>query len=140
VYTIILDHYPDMVAEVLRTIAAVADGAVLIHCQAGKDRTGTIAALLLDLAGVPAAWIAADYAESQNRLRHLYQQALAEAGSEENLPFWSRPTATAEMMLAVLEHLRHRYGSTEQYLLSAGVSADDIERLRKKLMGDHPAS
>jgi protein-tyrosine phosphatase len=54
VYCIILDYYPDAVAEVLRAIANARSGGVVIHCHAGKDRTGIVSALLLSLVGVPA--------------------------------------------------------------------------------------
>ena len=67
VYCIILDHYPDAVAEILRAIVNAPPGGIVIHCHAGKDRTGMVSALLLKLVGVPAELIAADYAESQER-------------------------------------------------------------------------
>lgn len=51
---------------VLVTLHAVADAphGVLVHCSAGRDRTGMISALLLSNAGVAPAAVAADYAES----------------------------------------------------------------------------
>ena len=59
-------------AEISAIMAGIADSdsnrAVLFHCAAGKDRTGLIAALLLDLAGVAPAYIAEDYALSETYL------------------------------------------------------------------------
>jgi len=46
----------------MRAIAS-ADGAVLVHCAGGRDRTGMICAMLLDMAGATADAIAADYAD-----------------------------------------------------------------------------
>ena len=53
---------PARITAVMRTIAS-ADGAVLVHCAGGRDRTGMICAMLLDMAGATADAIAADYAD-----------------------------------------------------------------------------
>jgi protein-tyrosine phosphatase len=53
-YKSMLDRFPDQVGAIMRTIADAPEGGVMIHCMAGKDRTGIMSALLLDLAGVPA--------------------------------------------------------------------------------------
>jgi protein tyrosine/serine phosphatase len=133
VYCITLDHYPANVARVLRAIAQAAPGGVVIHCHAGKDRTGVIVALLLDLAGVPADQIAADYAESQARLWPLWEQSIAKVGGVENADFWLKPTATAEMMHTLLAYLRERYGDAVGYLRQAGLREDELTHLRHRL-------
>ena len=133
VYCIILDHYPDLVATALLGIANARPGGVLIHCHGGKDRTGTISALLLRLAEVPDELIVADYAESQLRLWPLIEKQLKEAGGEAKADFWAKPTANPEMMQIMLDHLDAKYGGVQGYLQSAGVSEDEIARLRAKL-------
>lgn len=61
-YPEVLRRWPALVVGALRTVAeAPADGAVLIHCAGGRDRTGMIAAMLLQLAGVLPAGIVNDY-------------------------------------------------------------------------------
>ena len=139
VYCLVLDHYSKLVAEAMCAIADAPPGGVLIHCHAGKDRTGTVAALLLGLVGVPEEVIIEDYALSQERLRPLWKQMVEEVGGEENADFWLKPTATAEMMHHTLEHLRERYGSVRDYLLSAGLTADELTRLGQRLMENNPA-
>jgi hypothetical protein len=54
---------PDLVLATLHAIADAPVG-VLVHCSAGRDRTGMISALLLSNAGVAPTDVAADYAES----------------------------------------------------------------------------
>lgn len=54
---------PDLVLATLNAIAAAPPG-ILVHCGAGRDRTGMISALLLSNAGVAPTDVAADYAES----------------------------------------------------------------------------
>jgi protein-tyrosine phosphatase len=133
VYCIMLDHYPQNVAEALRAIAHAEPGGVVIHCHAGKDRTGVVTALLLELAGVPADIIGEDYAESQARLWPLYEQYVAEAGSEDKVDFWWKPTATPEMMLAMLTHLQDRYGGVTAYLRQTGLTDAELAQLRRRL-------
>ena len=61
-----LEDRPDQVVGALRSIAH-AEGAALVHCAAGKDRTGVVVALALTVAGVPAEAVVADYAASAER-------------------------------------------------------------------------
>ena len=68
-YLQMLDRYRRPVAEAITAVAQASPGAVLVHCAAGKDRTGLVAALLLGLVGVPAETIAADYAMTGEALR-----------------------------------------------------------------------
>ncbi|MFZ0545277.1 MAG: tyrosine-protein phosphatase [Candidatus Promineifilaceae bacterium] len=133
VYCIVLDQYPDMVATVMRAIANAEPGGVVIHCHAGKDRTGTVAALLLRLAGVSAELVAADYAESQERLWPLYEELVAEAGGEDKVGFWLKPTVTKEMMYKMLDHLDAQYRGVEGYLKTAGLSEREIRLLKQRL-------
>ena len=134
VYCIILDHYPDAVVEIMRAMVHAQPGGIVVHCHAGQDRTGIVAALLLSLMGVPAAIISADYAESQERLWPFYEKSLAESTDEEEGGFWTKPTATEEMMNMMLEHVEARYGGTEKYLLVSGLLPEEIDRLKSRLL------
>ncbi len=133
VYIIILDHYPDAIADVMRAIAYARPGGVIIHCHAGKDRTGIVSALLLRLVGVPTDMVVADYAESQVRLWPLYEKMVAQAGGEENLGFWLKPTAVPAMMHHTLAHIETTYGSVQYYLQQAGLTPAEIKRLQNRL-------
>ena len=138
-YLQMLERYRQGVAEALAAIArAPADGAVLVHCAAGKDRTGLISALLLGLVGVPADTVAADYALTAELLRPRDEAWLEAAPPEERAEreaMLARYAPTAEVMLAVLEGLEERYGGVEPYLRSTGLSQDDLDRLRDRLVG-----
>src|SRR5205823_2395366 len=68
-YLLFLEHFSKNAAAGVRAVARAPDGGVVVHCAGGKDRTGLLCAFLLDLAGVPADEIAADYALSEHRLR-----------------------------------------------------------------------
>jgi protein-tyrosine phosphatase len=131
-----LDRFAGYVAEVMAAVAGAPEGGVLIHCAAGKDRTGLISALLLGLVGVPAATIAADYALTAELLRPRDQEWLEHGPGEraEREALLARFAPTAEIMLEVLDGLDRRYGGVERYLAAAGVSAADLQRLRDRLL------
>lgn len=133
VYCIIADAYPDCIAAILQAVVAAPPDGVVIHCHSGKDRTGTIVALMLAVAGVPADEIAADYALSQARLWPEYEQRLQRglAAAPENL--WTKPLAEPATMYAFLGHLASRYGGVHAYLDQAGLSADQILQIRQRL-------
>jgi protein-tyrosine phosphatase len=139
-YLRMLDRYRGGVAQAMAAIAEAPDGAVLIHCAAGKDRTGLISALLLGLVGVPAESIAADYALTAECLRPREQEWLEHGPGEraEREAILARFAPTAEVMLEVLGRLTERYGGVEQYLTEAGVGPDHLRRLRDRLLAPDP--
>ncbi len=135
-YKRILDTFAPSMAVVMHAIACAPEGTVLVHCMAGRDRTGMVVALLLDLAGVSRAVIAEDYALSGECLKPLDDEWLENGpGDREqrarDVAHWK---PRAEGMLDVLAHLDDRYGSVEGYLEHAGVTADDLERIRRRLV------
>ncbi len=131
-----LDLLPHRIAAIMRAIAYAPDGAVVLHCKAGKRRTGIIVALLLELVGVARATIAADYALSVACLRSRDEAWLAQGPGEraERERQLAADGARAEVMQVVLEHVDERYGGTEGYLREAGVSPEAILRLRERLL------
>ncbi len=125
---------PDSVVAGLRHIAE-ADGAALVHCAAGKDRTGTLVALALTLVGADREAVIADYAASSERAQRILDRLLASDTYAENLR--GRPLSShlsrPETMRAFLEHVDEAYGGVEPMLQQLGWTADDTARLRAKL-------
>ena len=134
VYLIFLDHFRRNVASAIRAVAEAPEGAVVVHCHGGKDRTGLVTAFLLRLAGVSVEEVAADYALSEERLRTRHEQWFAEAPDEAALRRLHRIASTPkEAMVGVLEDLERRYGGVEGYLRSGGASEEDLELARARL-------
>jgi len=129
----LLDLYQGNQVQILRAIANAEPGGLIFHCHSGKDRTGLTAALLLDLAGVKQEAIAADYAISQDNLWPLYQQWVNEHGVEEDDP-WLIPITDPQTIHDMLGHLYDQYCGTEAYLLDAGLTAEEIGRLKFRLI------
>lgn len=130
VYRLILDHYADAAAEVLRTVANAEPGGIVVHCHAGKDRTGIVTALLLRLAGVLDEEIIADYAASEPCLMPLYERIVAEA---RGVPAVAKPTADPEAMRGTLAYLDSAHGGVPAYLRAAGLTEAELEQLRARL-------
>ena len=135
-YTGLLQRYAMRVGDALTTIARAPEGGVLVHCAVGKDRTGLVCALLLDLAGVDRETIGAEYALSGEHLKPRQEEWLlngpGERADREKILAWGEPRA--EVMAEVLDRVDDRYGGTEAYLREAGVDDEVIARLRSRML------
>ncbi|MEV0156446.1 tyrosine-protein phosphatase [Micromonospora sp. NPDC050686] len=117
-------------AEAVGLIADAANAPVLVHCVAGKDRTGVVCGLTLAALGVPDPDIAADYALSAEGLER-FQAWYAGMGGVLGLPPLTTPAAAMALFLA---ELRERYGSVEDYLRQAGLTDRQLAALREHLL------
>jgi protein-tyrosine phosphatase len=131
-YLMILDNRPQAFRAIFESVAAV-DGGVLFHCYAGKDRTGLVAAMLLDLAGVSPGDIAVDYGETDLCLAPQYEKWISEAAPERRDAFRQELRCPPERILGVLEHLQTKWGGVEAYLEASGMTPANIDRLSAKL-------
>jgi protein tyrosine/serine phosphatase len=134
-YLAYLRDRPDSVVAALRAIADT-DGASLVHCAAGKDRTGVVVALALSVAGVPRDRIVADYAATADRLPELLARLRASDTYRDDLASRSddshRPRAAT--MERFLDHLDRTAGGPVGWLESAGFGPADAARLRSRLV------
>ena len=134
-YCIAYDYGREGMANAVNAIAEAPEGAVLVHCYAGKDRTGRLVALLLALAGVPYETIAEDYAESDIRLKPLLAGWINEiADPTERQRAWADIANGRQMMRNVLLYLDQKYGDAEEYLRGGGVTEDNLTKIRKRLV------
>lgn len=134
VYLTLLRLLPEGFAEAVEAVAEAPEGVVVVHCTAGKDRTGLVTALLLRLAGVSVANVAADYATSAENLRERARPWVEEAETEAERRRRERVVATpAEAMVGVLEELQRRFGGVAGYLREGGAADEVLERARARL-------
>ena len=131
-YLMIIEKRHDAFRDVFQRVAE-AEGGVLFHCFAGKDRTGLVAAMLLDLAGVPREHIAADYAETDLQLANQYEAWIKEAEPDKREAFRDELQCPPERILGVLDHLHQKWGGVQGYLEASGMTPADIDRLSTKL-------
>ena len=118
-YTAVASRYVEMLKasgqQLVGLLDVIADGVpVLLHCSFGRDRTGLLVALLLDLVGVSHRDIALEYALS----------------NVEGNPVSVHPGS----MLIVLKYVAKVYGGSAGFLTQHGATAEQIRRLTEVLI------
>ena len=130
-----LGQRSDAVVAALRALAAPVPGAAVVHCAAGKDRTGVVVALALAVAGVPHEEIVADYALTAEIIDALVAKLAASPTYADDMV--SRDVAShtprAETMERVLALLDERHGGPLGWLEAHGFGADEQAALRARL-------
>src|SRR5262249_47879696 len=125
---------PDSVVAALRVMAH-REGAALVHCAAGKDRTGVVTAFALDIAGVTREEMVDDYVKTGERLDHIlarlrcsntYATDLDTRPADSHLP----RAATMERFLATIDE---RKGGPLEWLRRHGWTDTDAAALRARL-------
>ena len=133
-YLAYLDGRGASVVDGVRRIAGLGSGTTVVHCAAGKDRTGVLVALVCAAVGVPRAEIAEDYALSATRIDALFTKWTRASGDPmppaEEL---DRHRPRAEVMAEFLRLLDERHGGPVEWLLAHGLTDDELARLRARL-------
>jgi Tyrosine phosphatase family len=126
----------DSVLAALRMVAH-REGATIVHCTAGKDRTGTLVALALADAGVERSAIVADYAASADHFDELMKRLAASTGSRElALAAAVKHRPKAITMERFLDALSEEAGGVGPWLAAHGWTGDDHAALQRKLLAN----
>jgi protein-tyrosine phosphatase len=133
-YLSYLTARPDSVVASIRTIAN-ADGAVLVHCAAGKDRTGVVVALALDAAGADRNAIVSDYLATAERVDAIMARLVSSRTYRSELeghdPQAHAPVpGTIERMFELLEE---RFDGSAAWLSAHGLSTAELDRLQHRM-------
>ena len=134
-YRAYLDYTRNQIAAIFGALLDAPPGPVLIHCHLGKDRTGLVAALAQELCNVTRPRIAADYAETDQHVAHMYAAQLdAQADPEKRAQLADFQVSRPEDILAALEHLDSQWGGIHAYLEAFGMSKAGQHQLAARLM------
>jgi hypothetical protein len=128
------------VGRALRVLADPGSGPTLVHCAAGKDRTGVVVAIALSLVGVVREAVVADYVRSAERVEAVLRR------------LQGAPTYADELRAATVDDIRPEAGSMERFLdhvdsayggphvlaMSLGVDEETVARLGARLVGTSP--
>jgi protein-tyrosine phosphatase len=124
------------IALAMRAIADAPSAPVLVHCQAGKDRTGVVVALVLRLAGVSIDDIADDYAVSGVQLAEMlaHDRVTAVERGMDAVRVERLFTVRREAMIETMECVDAEHGGVAGLLRRIGIDGPRVERLRELLL------
>jgi len=120
------------VGDLLRTVAR-GSGSVLVHCAAGKDRTGWAIATLLLVSGADREAVLTDYLLSNtaiDSLRSWLQTQYGDAFLADNAVLGVDPS----YLQAGWDAAEKQFGSFDGYLQAIGVDDDLVARIRRRLI------
>lgn len=134
---VMIDGKAHVIGEIFQRLADPAQLPALLHCTAGKDRTGLVVAMLLLTLGVPEDTVVADYTLSNLFYEHFRKGIMADL--KQVAPWGMSADALQDLLLVkaktlqgALAHLRQKYGSLDDYLRhQAGVSDETMAQLRQ---------
>lgn len=126
VYIYMLEAMKEKFKDIFDIFLRYPYDCVLFHCSAGKDRTGIVSALLLDLIGCHEYDIVKDYSESYENNIEINESLTAMMQDEEAKQYLK---SSPRYMMEFLDYLREYYGSAKEYLSEIGLKNDEIEEI-----------
>ncbi|MFN8533257.1 MAG: tyrosine-protein phosphatase [Dehalococcoidia bacterium] len=134
-YVEMVQTSPEVLRTVFESLSAGETLPAVIHCTAGRDRTGVSIGLLLSLLGVAPEEIAEDYALTGDLLLpHLHQFSGFDTAGFSREDFARLVATTPAAMLMFLERVADLYGSAEGALVAAGVRPESLAAIREQLL------
>jgi protein-tyrosine phosphatase len=132
-YCSILSSSGAQFVAVIRLIADDTNHPLAFQCAVGKDRTGLVAALVLQTLGVDDATIVADYAKTAE-VMDLILARFASRSPTGRAPGPRIMSAEAPTMQAALDWVRTNHDGAANYLAAHGLTVDEITSLRQSLV------
>lgn len=133
-YAAYLERGASQLRAALRALTREETYPALVHCSAGKDRTGVVCALVMNVLGVDDETIVADYALSNLSTAKLLSMRDVQVGEGEDVQrlYGAPPDAMAEF----LERLHASHGDARGYLRAQGLDDEELDRLATLLLED----
>ena len=131
-----LGERPDSIVAAMRTIAS-ARGATVVHCAAGKDRTGTVTGLSLLVAGAEPEAVVTDFAASALRVPQILERLSRRPAYAADMvgKTVAEQSPRPETMRPLLQTLDETYGGVLGWLDRHGWTDADTARLTDRLRG-----
>ncbi|WP_350349572.1 tyrosine-protein phosphatase [Agromyces sp. G08B096] len=138
-YTRIVTQHSGIVVSAVREIASARDRSVVVHCTAGKDRTGVVVALTLLGVGVDRDAVVEDYARTEANLAGPWLEEMVGLVGRYGVPdtpelrvlMGGSPRGAIESAIDLIER---EHGSTREYLLASGLALDELSALERLLV------
>ncbi|UOQ88731.1 tyrosine-protein phosphatase [Agromyces endophyticus] len=138
-YDRIVTQHASVVVSALREIASAGDRSVIVHCTAGKDRTGVVVALALLAVGVDREAVVDDYAQTESNLAGEWLEGMVAVVSKYGVPDTPELRtlmggSPREAIEGVLDTIERAHGSVREYLLASGLHLGDLAALERLLI------
>ena len=136
----VLDSYIEMISgkeqikKVFETIGN-SKGGVIYYCNAGKDRTGVITALILKLLGVSDNDVAVDYTASGIFLENTLKEFAKENPDKKDL--LKIVTPTSDTIFNLMKYINKNYTSVDGYLKSCNLENTVLNQIKEKYSEDN---
>ncbi|SFR74910.1 protein-tyrosine phosphatase [Agromyces sp. CF514] len=138
-YDRIVTMHAPIVVDAVREISSAGERSVLVHCTAGKDRTGVVVAIALLAVGVDREAVIDDYARTEGNLAGEWLEEMIELIGRYGVP--DSPAlrtlmggSPREAIEGAIETVERAHGSAREYLLASGLSLDELARLERLLV------
>jgi protein-tyrosine phosphatase len=131
-----LDVGREALVDALALVSEPASLPLVFHCAAGKDRTGVLAAMVLDILGVDREVIVADYVITAGRMELIlgrYRSDPRFAERMDRVPS-SRFSVEAQTMVRFLDQLGERFGGSRAWALASGLAPEALDRMEELLL------
>ncbi len=141
-YVDIIDGAGEVFRQFSEILLSPDHSPVLIHCQAGKDRTGIVSALIQLLMGVEREIIVRDYLKSNDALlpyfrRRLYIRKIVTLGYFPASTILFAISVKERNIETVLDRVQKHYGGPEAYLAAAGFDMNGLPVLKERLLAQY---
>lgn len=138
-YDRIVTQHASIVVSAVREISSAGDRSVVVHCTAGKDRTGIVVALALLAAGVDRNAVVEDYARTEANLAGEWLEDMVTLIGRYGVPDTPELRvlmggSPREAIEGVLDTVERAHGSTREYLLASGLQLHELAALEHLLI------
>ena len=138
-YERIVTQHASVVVSALREIASAGERSVVVHCTAGKDRTGIVVALTLHAVGVDRDAVIEDYARTEGNLAGEWLEDMVTMIGRYGVPDTPELRvlmggSPREALEGVIETVERAHGSTREYLLASGLTLHELAALEALLI------
>jgi protein-tyrosine phosphatase len=138
-YERVVTQHASVVVDALREISTAGDRAVVVHCTAGKDRTGIVVALALLAVGVDRESVATDYASTEGNLAGEWLEGMiariARYGVADSPALRTLMGGSPrEAIEGVIDLVERDHGSVREYLLASGLELSALASLETMLI------
>ena len=133
-YAAYLERGASQLRDAIRALTRPETYPAVVHCSAGKDRTGVVCALVMNVLGVDDETIVEDYALSNLSTAKLLAMRDVQVAEDDDVPrlYGAPPEAMADFLV----RLHRTYGDARGYLRRQGLSEEELDRLAEILLED----